>query len=146
MGVKFQLQVRAKAELRPVIFNLIYYLDEAFGATFKHSSILTRLLTSSYTPNVLLFIHSSENDSFSLPCALLANLFDSRVKHLACSGTQVHTSAQKQQGDPPHPHLGFHQTLGINNYKQGASPSHKPGENMRSHVDILKSGVDFLAK
>lgn len=64
MGVKLQLQVRAKAELRPMIFNLIYYMDGAFAITFKHSGILTRLLTSSYSPNIL-FIHSSENDSSS---------------------------------------------------------------------------------
>lgn len=60
MGVKLQLQVRAKAELRP----MIYYMDGAFAITFKHSSTLTRLLTSSYSPNIL-FIHSSENDSSS---------------------------------------------------------------------------------
>lgn len=90
MGVKLQLQVRAKAKWRPMIFNLIYYMNRAFAISFKHGGILKCLLNSSYSPNVLLFFHGSENDSVSPSSSPRSTdkLIWFQSEHIAGSGTE----------------------------------------------------------
>lgn len=53
---------------------MIWHMKEAFAAPFKHTGFMTLLLTSSYSLNALLFIRSSENDSWSCSTRSTDNL------------------------------------------------------------------------
>lgn len=134
MKVKLQLQVRAESELRPMIFNMIYYMDGAFAITFKSSGILTCLLNSSYSPNVFfkyLFIHNSENDRSSSSPQSTDKLTWFQSEHLAGSGTkQPHEFTHLHDksscsGDPPHdqPFIGFSLLIIAN--RQSSTPTNQ---------------------
>lgn len=109
-------------------------MDGAFGITFKHAGILTRLLTSSYLPNVWLFIHSSENDSSSPSPRSTDKLIWFQSEHLAGSGTKhphefTHLHRKSScLGDPPHVQAFIRFSLLIIANRQ--HPSHKPGEKI----------------
>lgn len=95
------------------------------------SGILTCLLTSSYSPNVLLFIHNSENDSSFPSPRSTDKLIWFQSEHLAGSGTKhphefTHLHDKSScWGDPPHVQAFIRLSLLIIANRQRSPPTNQ---------------------